>query len=149
MKVNPQGAEPSAEGTWPRHGSTSQRCRWGAVPLDQSPPADPSPGSTAALSSPSLLSTHLGPGPGRTLPRWCLSSAGGTFAVPATSVFSPNTPPGWKSLATKNVQLFYINKLPSWSFTAVGKYWVRPSRSNVSLTVINIDFVQLKYSYKI
>lgn len=71
------------------------------------------------------------------------------FAVPATSVFSPDTRQIGSCLPQKHVQLFYINKLPSWGFTAAGKYWVRPSHSNVSLTVINIDFVQLKYSYKI
>lgn len=57
--------------------------------------------------------------------------------------------PDTSCLPQKHVQLFYINKSPSWSFTAADKYWVRPSCSNVSLTVINIDFVQLKYSYKI
>lgn len=82
----------------------------------------------------------------------CLPSASpprGAFTVPATSVFSPDTRQIGSHLPQKHVQLFYTNKLPGWSSTAASKYWVRPPRSNVSLTVINIDFVQLKYSYKI
>lgn len=74
---------------------------------------------------------------------------GGDIRCPGYICMQPQHPSRLEVACHKNVQLFYINKLPSWSFTAAGKYWVRPSRSDVSLTVINIDFVQLKYSYKI
>lgn len=69
-------------------------------------------------------------------------------SCPSTSAFSPSTY-GLRLFATKTHAVVLHKQVAKLELDCQGKYWVRPPLSNVCPTVINIDFVQLKYSYTI
>lgn len=72
----------------------------------------------------------------------------GCVVVPA-HLHSAPTPAGLMLFATKTCAVVFYKQVAKLELDCNGKYWVRPPLSNVCPTVINIDFVQLKYSYTI
>lgn len=122
-------------------GNQGWRCQQDVVPPGQSPPADPFSGTMATFPPP-CSAVH-------SVPRVSLPCPlCGRVVVPA-HLYSAPTPAGLRLFATKTCAVVLYKQVAKLELDCSGKYWVRPPLSNVCPTIINIDFVQLKYSYTI